>query len=103
LVVVGQSPAQSLSELRISESQNSEGVDQEQNARQGCTIARTLLRRLQEATHGLEHDQRIAIGAVEDELTYFSQDSAAAACSDVGDDKVWEVVNPSLDRLLGFG
>jgi len=53
--------------------------------------------------HGLEHDERIAIGAVEDELAYFSRDSTAATCSDADDNEVWEVVNPSLDRLLGFG
>ena len=37
------------------------------------------------------------------ELLGYNRSAALSVCADVPRDEVWENINPSLDRLLGFG
>ena len=46
---------------------------------------------------------KIPIGQQGDEIAAYGKVSAMAQCSNLPNDEVWEVVNPGLDRLLGFG
>ena len=45
----------------------------------------------------------VPITTESDELSGFGRVRAEAECMDVPDDEIWEIVNPELDRLLGFG
>jgi len=69
----------------------------------GCRKGRELLQQLRRAVDAIEHNTAISVAAQGDELMGYSREAAAAACSAVERDEVWELVNPGLDRLLGFG
>ena len=45
----------------------------------------------------------VPIATEGDEILGFGRARAEAECASVPNDEVWEVVNPGLDRLLGFG
>ena len=68
--------------------------------RKGCLSAWRLLGRLREAATTLGPENRRTEG--NDELAPYSRESAASTYSMVPNDEIWERVNPTLDRLLGF-
>lgn len=45
----------------------------------------------------------IPIAGLDDEISGFGRVRAEAECRGVADDEVWKMVNPGLDRFLGFG
>ena len=52
--------------------------------------------------------ERMGLGVVpiateSDELSGFGRVRAEAECMDIPDDKIWEIVSPRLDLLLGCG
>jgi hypothetical protein len=69
--------------------------------RLGCKFGWDLLLRLKDAERTM--DSNIPIGQQGDEIAAYGKVSAMAQCLDIPNDEVWEVVNPGLDRLLGFG
>ena len=69
--------------------------------RQGCNFGWDLLRQLKDAERSM--GSNIPIGQQGDEIAAYGRESAMAQCLNIPDDEVWEVVNPGLDRLLGFG
>jgi hypothetical protein len=69
--------------------------------RQGCNFALDLLRQLKDAERTM--GSNIPVGQQGDEIAAYGKVSAMAQCLNIPNDEVWEVVNPGLDRLLGFG
>ena len=69
--------------------------------RQGCDFGWDLLQQLKDAERSM--GSNIPIGQQGDKIAAYGRESAIAQCLNIPDDEVWEVVNPGLDRLLGFG
>ncbi|KAF8259667.1 hypothetical protein EI94DRAFT_1706943 [Lactarius quietus] len=69
-------------------------------ARNGCRKGWLLLDRLC-AKIGMVRE--VLEDGEGDELLGYNKSAALSICADVPLDEVWENVNPSLDRLLGFG
>ena len=45
----------------------------------------------------------VPLGKEGDEISYFTAERARVQCMGVDKTEIWEVVNPDLDRFLGFG
>ena len=71
--------------------------------RKGCDLAWKLLQQLQEATDALESNPDISYAKEGDELAGFSREAAISTYGMVENAEIWEAVNPTLDRILGFG
>ena len=70
--------------------------------RQGCLLGWEIVDRLRQASKRI--NLNIPIAEEGDEIsTYAGRGNAEAHCAGVSNDEVWEVINPGLDRLLGFG
>lgn len=48
-------------------------------------------------------DVTIPLGKDGDEISSFDVERAKSQCMAVAKDEVWEIINPQLDRSLGFG
>jgi hypothetical protein len=71
--------------------------------KEGCDLAWNLLRKLQEAADALESNTDISYASEGDELAGFSREAAISTYGMVENAEIWEAVNPTLDRILGFG
>jgi hypothetical protein len=71
-----------------------------QTERTGCKFGWKLVAELMMAAErmGLE----VPIATESDEISGFGRVRAEAECMGVPNDEIWEVVNPGLDRILGF-
>ena len=69
---------------------------------QGCLLGWEIVDRLRLAAQTIKLD--IPIAEEGDEISmYAGRANAEAHCIGVDDEEVWEIINPALDRLLGFG
>ena len=73
------------------------------DARKGCTFAWTLLHRLREAVDALELNTDVQYAKEGDELAGYNREMAISTYGTIANEEIWELVNPSLDRMLGFG
>ena len=68
---------------------------------QGCLLGWEIVDQLQQASKRI--NLNITIAEEGDEISmYAGRGNAEAHCTGVSNDEVWEVINPGLDRLLGF-
>ena len=71
--------------------------------RQGCVLGWEIIDRLRLAAQRIE--SKVPSAEEGDEiLTYAGRANAELHCAGVSnEDEIWEMINPGLDRLLGFG
>ncbi|KAF8154984.1 hypothetical protein B0H34DRAFT_676656 [Crassisporium funariophilum] len=68
--------------------------------RSGCELGRKLIAELKRAAKRM--GQKVPIATESDKILAFKLARAEAECTGIANDEIWEVVNPALDRLLGF-
>ena len=69
--------------------------------RRGCERGWELMTELKNAEDRM--DATISLGKEGDEISLFGIEKAKGQCMGVDKDEIWEIVNPELDRFLGFG
>ena len=67
----------------------------------GCERGWELMTELKNAEDRM--DATISLGKEGDEISLFGIEKAKGQCMGVDKDEIWEIVNPELDRFLGFG
>ena len=70
-------------------------------ARRGCEQGWELMTKLKDAEDRM--DATIPLGKEGDEISFFGIEKAKGQCMGVDKGEIWEIVNPELDRFLGFG
>ena len=78
-------------------------VNEGEECHLGCKKAWNLLRKLRKAANVLEDNANILVAGPSDALSGYSKAGAATTYDTVNNEEIWEMVNPGLDRLLGFG
>ena len=74
-------------------------LDLQTRARKGCTGGWKLIEELMTAEN---MGPDIPTARADDEISGFGRVQDEAQCAGVADDEIWEMVNPGLDRFLGF-
>jgi hypothetical protein len=61
-----------------------------------------LLQRLREAVDTLELNTDVEYAKEGDKLAEYNREMAISTYGTVTNEEIWELINPNLDRMLGF-